>query len=356
MTTSVSSSTSAAPVDPVAKDGSSSSDSGKWIEQLEDADFWTKVLAYFQRMQNLQKSSVQITLKGMEADQVISRDAKQMQASVESISNAMKADEKKSVTEGAVDMLRKYGQPVVDPDTNEKMDVDAFIAKVAGEQAKKELNDVTEIRYSDITYRIDADKVKNRDIWDWDYRALVAAYDDPEFYSQCSEAEKKLMYEAKSRSWDDWRCITGGVNKNITNALELRYQMVKYNRIIDEFAKDHDISKMSIAIDHFKDGDQAYNYVMPLDKAKEFVKQEIDRQLNIKPDLEKNAPEFNKAQLQALVSALNSLSDAKSTSSQQKNQSVQSALGEIQALITQITNTINAKNEAKKGIASNTGR
>ncbi|WP_421253910.1 hypothetical protein [Aeromonas jandaei] len=355
MTTSVSSSTSAAPVDPVAKDGLSSSDSGKWIEQLEDADFWTKVLAYFQRMQNLQKSSVQITLKGMEADQIISRDAKQMQASVESISNAMKADEKKSVTAGAVDMLRKYGQPVVDPDTNEKMDVDAFIAKVAGEKAKKELNDVTEIRYSDITYRIDADKVKNRSIWDWEYRALKAAHDDPEFYSQCSEAEKKEMDHAISVNWDHWH-HHGSEYKSITNPLVLRYQMVKYNRIIDEFAKDHDIAKMSIAIDHFKDGDQAYNDMMPLDKAKEFVKQEKDRQLNIKPDLEKNGPEFNKAQLQALVSALNSLSDAKSTSSQQKNQSVQSALGEIQALITQITNTINAKNEAKKGIASNTGR
>ncbi|WP_421234089.1 hypothetical protein [Aeromonas jandaei] len=355
MTTPVSSSTSAAPVDPVTKDGLSSSDSGKWIEQLEDADFWTKVLAYFQRMQNLQKSSVQITLKGMEADQIISRDAKQMQASVESISNAMKADEKKSVTAGAMDMLRKYEQPIIDPDTNKKMSVDDFLAKVAGDQAKKVWSDVTEIRYSDITYRTEADKVKNDSIWDHDYRVLKAAHDDPEFYNQCSEAEKKEMDHASSVNWDHWHHHSDEY-KSIINPLGLRYQMVKYNRIIDEFAKDHDIAKMTIAIDHFKDGDQAYNYKMPLDKAKEFIKTETDRQLNIKPDLEKNGPEFNKAQFQAIVSALNSLSDAKSTSSQQKNQSVQSTLGEIQALITQITNTINAKNEAKKGIASNTGR
>ncbi|WP_421195729.1 hypothetical protein [Aeromonas jandaei] len=351
MTTSVSSSTSAAPVDPVAKDGLSSSDSGKWIEQLEDADFWTKVLAYFQRMQNLQKSSVQITLKGMEADQIISRDAKQMQASVESISNAMKADEKKSVTAGAVDMLRKYEQPIIDPDTNQKMSVDDYLAKVGGEQAKKVYSDPKSIRYDEkITYPVRADEVKRDSVSARDYRNLAAAHSDKEFYDQCSSAEKEIMDKAAEYDLD--LCSKG----MIVCPLALKYQMFKYNRIIDQYATDHDIAKLTIAIRDFKSHDQSYDTDMPIDKAEEFIKQETDKKLNFEEDTKKNGPELNKAQLQALVSALNSLSDAKSTSSQQKNQSVQSALGEIQALITQITNTINAKNEAKKGIASNTGR
>jgi hypothetical protein len=348
MTTSVSSSTSAAPVDLVAKDGSSSSDSGKWIEQLEDADFWTKVLAYFQRMQNLQKSSVQITLKGMEADQIISRDAKQMQASVESISNAMKAD---SVTEGAVDMLRKYEQPVIDPDTNQKMSVDDFLAKVGGEQGKKVYSDIKSIRYDEkITYPVRADEVQHDNVTGRDYRNLAAAQSDKEFYDQCSSDEKKLLDMAAKGNMD----LLG--KANIVCPLALKYQMFKYNKIIDQYATDHDLAKLTIGIRNFKNYNQSYDRDMPIDKAEEFIKQETDKQLNCEGDTKKNGTELNKAQLQALVSALNSLSDAKSTSSQQKNQSVQSALGEIQALITQITNTINAKNEAKKGIASNTGR
>jgi len=356
MTAPVSSSTSAAPVDPVTKDGLSSSDSGKWIEQLEDADFWTKVLAYFQRMQNLQKSSVQITLKGMEAEQTVSRDAKQMQASVESVANAMKPDEKKSTTANAMDMLRKYDQPVIDPDTQKPMKIDDFKDKVAGEQAKKEYSDPKDIKYSEITYKTRADKVVHDEIWDHEFRTLVAAYDDKAFYDKCSDAEKGQLKAAKEQGWKSWSDHIGGSDaRDIINPLCLKYQMEKYNRIIDDFIKDGDIAKMTIAIDHFGDGNTSYVSDMPLDKAKEFIKKETDRQLNIE-DMKKNGPEFNKVQLQAIVSALTSLSDAKSTSSQQKNQSIQSAFGDIQALITQITNTINAKNEAKKGIASNTGR
>ncbi|TNH94873.1 hypothetical protein CF104_20170 [Aeromonas jandaei] len=327
----------------------SSSDSEKWIEQLEDADFWTKVLAYFQRMQNLQKSSVQITLKGMESEQIMSRDAKQMQASVESISNAMKTDEKRSVTAGAVDMLRKYEQPIIDPDTNKKMSVDDFLAKIKSSSDNENKNGSTEyLKVSKFTLDGLVGKYRNYNVTHREFRLMDIAVKDKEFYDSLNPDEKKVL----DRYAND---KTRESDQDFT-VLCIKYQTVRYNRIIDEYDKTKDLSSMHDAIYDFSAHDLGYDTDMPLGRAKEFMREEADRRVNAKPDDAAKGPELNKAQLQALVSALNSLSDAKSTSSQQKNQSVQSALGEIQALITQITNTINAKNEAKKGIASNTGR
>lgn len=348
MTTSVSSRTSAAPVDLVAKDGSSSSDSGKWIEQLEDADFWTKVLAYFQRMQNLQKSSVQITLKGMEADQIISRDAKQMQASLESISNAMKADEKKSVTSGAVDMLRKYEQPVIDPETNKKMSVDEFLAKTTPPTDEENKSGSAEnIKISKYTQDALVERYKSNNVGHREVNLMNLAVKDPSFYDSLNPDEKAIIDRFAKGDYNS--------DKNFTS-LCIKYQTVRYNRIIDAYEKTKDLGSLRDAYKDFTEHNLAFDTQMPLEKMKDFISEEADRRVKANSDAAANGPELNKAQLQALVSALNSLSDAKSTSSQQKNQSVQSALGEIQALITQITNTINAKNEAKKGIASNTGR
>jgi hypothetical protein len=348
MTTPLPSSTSAAPVAPVTKGPDSEE---VWIQQIEDADFWTKVMAYIQRQLSVKKSGVEIILKSMERQQVISRDAKQMQASVESVTTAMKnPDDKKSVTEDSIDMLRKYGQPVVDPDTNETMDVDAFKAKVGGEQVKKVYSNPESLRYDEkTTYTVEADRVKNDRV---DYRVfnnLNAAREDKEFYAQCNSAEKEIMDKTPSD-------IMGflSVDSKIANPLAVKYQMVKYNRIIDQYTKDHDLAQLTIGIKHFKDHDQAYDTSMPIDKAEAFIKQETDKKLNAAEDIKKSGPEFNRAQLQAIASALTSLSDKMSTGAQQKNQNIQSDLGEIQALITQLTNVINGKNDAAKGIAAKT--